>query len=169
MSLPHKPKPSPAEGEFLFELDPEPLEECLTAYAGIPLFVRAIRSFNVPGSVKQHVHLKQRQRGLDEASYVESFLVLNALGGECLDDFARLREDAGLRFAVMAHNVLSGLKRIAMKPDWLRARPKRLRFQVFFSPGKLVHHARQILLKVGRLREQVREWTEGLRLLPATG
>jgi hypothetical protein len=33
---------------------------------------------------------------LDEASYVESFLVLNALGGECLDDFARLREDAGL-------------------------------------------------------------------------
>lgn len=81
MSLPHKPKPSPAEGEFLFELDPEPLDECLAAYAGIPLFVRAIRSFNVPGSVKQYVHLKQRQRGLDEASYAESFLVLNALGG----------------------------------------------------------------------------------------
>ena len=76
---------------------------------------------------------------------------------------------AWLRFAVMAHNVLTGLKRIAMKPEWLRVRPKRLRFQVFLSPGKLVHHARQILLKVGRLREQLREWAEGLRLLPATG
>jgi hypothetical protein len=96
MSLPRQPKPSPAEGDFLFELDPEPLEECLTGYAGIPLFVQAIRSFHVPTSVKQHLHLKQRQRGLDEASYVESFLVLNALGGECLDDFDRLREDAGL-------------------------------------------------------------------------
>ena len=76
---------------------------------------------------------------------------------------------AWLRFAVMAHNVLTGLKRIAMRPEWLRARPKRLRFHVFFSPGKLVHHARQIRLKVGRLREQLREWAEGLRLLPATG
>jgi len=40
--------------------------------------------------------LKQRQRGFDEATYVESFLVLNALGGDCLEDFDRLREDAGL-------------------------------------------------------------------------
>jgi hypothetical protein len=32
-----------------------------------------------------------------------------------------------------------------------------------------VHHARQILLKVGRLSEQLREWAEGLRLLPAAG
>ncbi len=96
MALPPKRRPSPAEGEFLFELDPEPLEECVTSYAGIPLFVQALRSLDVPGSVRRHLHLKQRQRGLDEASYVESFLVLNALGGECLEDFDRLREDEGL-------------------------------------------------------------------------
>lgn len=76
---------------------------------------------------------------------------------------------AWLRFAVMSHNVLTGLKRIALKAEWLRARPKRLRFHIFCSPGKLVHHARQLRLKIGRLREQVREWLEGLQLLPATG
>jgi hypothetical protein len=81
----------------LFELDPEPLEETVTAYGGIPLFVRAARSLDVSGLVKRYVHLKQRQRGLDEASYVESFLILNALGGDCLEDFDRLREDGGLR------------------------------------------------------------------------
>ena len=97
MSLPRKRKESPAEGEFLFELDPEPLEECLTAYAGIPLFVRAMRSLQIPASVKRHVAIKQRERGFDEATYVESFLVLNALGGDCLEDFDRLREDAGLK------------------------------------------------------------------------
>jgi hypothetical protein len=96
MALAKKPKRSPAEGELPFEYDWEPAEEVLTAYAGIPLFVRAIRSFNVPASVQQNLHLKQRQRGLDEATYVESFLVLNALGGDCLEDFDRLREDAGL-------------------------------------------------------------------------
>src|SRR5688500_11049766 len=97
MSLPGKRKPSPAEGKLLFDLDPEPLEECLTAFAGIPLFVQAMRSLNLSTKVKQRVQLKQRQRGFDEATYVESFLVLNALGGDCLEDFERLREDVGLK------------------------------------------------------------------------
>jgi hypothetical protein len=39
---------------------------------------------DVPGRVQQHVQIKQRPRGLDEAGYVESFLVLNGLGGDCL-------------------------------------------------------------------------------------
>jgi hypothetical protein len=97
MSLASRPKRSPAEGEFLFDLDPEPLEESLSSYAGVPLLLRAARSLDVPGSVRRHLKLKQRQRGLDEARYVESFVVLNALGGECLEDFDRLREDAGLK------------------------------------------------------------------------
>jgi len=97
MALPKKPKRSPAEGELPFEYDFEqPAAEVLTAYAGIPLLVRAARSFDVPGSVQRNLHLQQRQRGFDEATYVESFLVLNALGGDCLEDFDRLREDAGL-------------------------------------------------------------------------
>jgi hypothetical protein len=106
MSLRSKQPKSPAEGEFLFELDPEPLEETVTAYGGIPLFLRAARSLDVGGMVKRSLHLKQRQRGLDEASYVESFLVLNALGGDCLEDFERLREDDGLR-QMLGHEVPS--------------------------------------------------------------
>jgi len=89
-------KKSPAAGEFLFEIDPEPLQECVTALGGIPLLVRAARSLDVAGSVQRHLRLKQRERGFDEASYVESFLVLNAVGGDCLEDFEQLREDAGL-------------------------------------------------------------------------
>jgi len=50
----------------------------------------------VPASVRRHLSLKKRNKGLDEAAYVESFLALNAVGGECLDDFAVLREDVGL-------------------------------------------------------------------------
>src|SRR2546427_7094933 len=89
-------KSSPAAGEFLFEIDAEPLEECLTALGGIPLLVRAARSLDVPGSVERHLRVKQRERGFDEATYVESFLVLNAAGGDCLEDFDQLRADAGL-------------------------------------------------------------------------
>ena len=106
MGIARKQKASPAEGEFLFQLDPEPLEERVTAYGGIPLFVQAVRSLDVPGRVKQHLRIKQRQRGLDEAGYVESFLVLNALGGDCLEDFDRLREDEGLS-EMLGHEVPS--------------------------------------------------------------
>jgi hypothetical protein len=38
-----KSKRSPAEGEFLFEIDEQPTEECLTALGGLPLFVRTAR------------------------------------------------------------------------------------------------------------------------------
>lgn len=89
-------KPSPTESDFLFEIDPEPAEESLTAWGGVPLLVRAFRSLDLPRSVQRNVRVKQRQRGYDEASVVESFLILNAVGGECLEDFERLREDAGL-------------------------------------------------------------------------
>src|SRR5437660_1788213 len=89
-------KTASAAGEFLFEIDAEPLEECLTALGGIPLLVRSARSLDVPGSVERHLRVKQRERGFDEATYVESFLVLNAAGGDCLEDFDQLRADAGL-------------------------------------------------------------------------
>jgi Transposase DDE domain group 1 len=89
-------KRSPAAGEFLFEIDSEPLQEQVTALGGIPLLVRAARSLDVPGSVQRHLRVKQRERGFDEATYVESFVVLNAVGGDCLEDFDALREDGGL-------------------------------------------------------------------------
>lgn len=91
-----KATPSPAEGEFLFQIDETPLEETLTSFGGLPLFLRAARSLGVAAGVKRNIRVKQRKRGLDEACYVESFLVLNAVGGECLDDFAVLREDLGM-------------------------------------------------------------------------
>ena len=99
-------KRSPAAGEFLFEIDAEPLAECVTALGGIPLLVRAARSLDVPGSVERHLRLKQRERGFDEATYVESFLVLNAVGGDCLEDFDQLREDAGLA-EMLGHGIPS--------------------------------------------------------------
>jgi hypothetical protein len=99
-------KPSPTELPLLFEIDPEPAQEVLTAWGGVPLVVQTLRSLGLPASVKQHVRIKERQRGLDEATFVESFVILNAVGGECVDDFQRLREDAGLQ-ELIGHQVPS--------------------------------------------------------------
>ena len=100
------PKRSPAESPLLLEIDSEPIEECLTALGGVPLLLQAARSLGLPRSIREQVRIKERDRGLDEASYVESFVVLNAVGGECLEDFERLREDPGLA-EMMGHDVPS--------------------------------------------------------------
>ena len=99
-------KPSPTESPLLFEIDPEPIPETLTALGGVPLLVQTFRSLGLPAKVREHVRIKERERGYDEATMVESFVVLNAVGGECCDDFARLREDPGLS-ALIGHGAPS--------------------------------------------------------------
>jgi hypothetical protein len=79
-----------------FPLDPEPATETLTAFGGRPVVAQTFRSLGLPQSVARHLRLKQRQRGVDEATMVESFVLVNAAGGDCLEDFRRLAEDPGL-------------------------------------------------------------------------
>ena len=87
---------SVTEQPLPFQLEPEPATEVLTGYGGIPMVVQTLRSMRMPQAIQQHVHIKERQRGYDESTFVESFIVLNAAGGDCLEDFGRLREDSGL-------------------------------------------------------------------------
>jgi hypothetical protein len=72
---------------------------------------------------------------------------------------------AWLRLAVLAHNVMTALKRLALPPELLSARPKRLRFLIFNTAGRLVHHARQTVLRLAARRERLAEWIAALGLL----
>lgn len=73
---------------------------------------------------------------------------------------------AGLRLAVLTYNVLTAMKRLALPPELLTARPNRLRFRIFYTPGKLVHHARRTLLPLMRSWNRFGNWQHALGLLP---
>ena len=73
---------------------------------------------------------------------------------------------AWLRLAAISHNVLTGLKRLALPAELLAARPKRLRFLIFNTPGRLVHHARRLVLRLATTAARLAEWLEALQLLP---
>jgi len=69
---------------------------------------------------------------------------------------------AWFRLNVLTYNLLSLLKRAALPGEFWSARPKRLRFLLFNTVGKVVHHARRMLLRLGAkvqraFFEQVRE------------
>ena len=58
------------------------------------------------------------------------------------------------RLNVLTYNLLSALKRLALPGDLLAARPKRLRFLVFNTVGKVVQHARRTLLRLTTAAQQ---------------
>jgi Transposase DDE domain group 1 len=73
---------------------------------------------------------------------------------------------AWLRVAVLTHNVLTALKRLALPAELLAARPKRLRFLIFQTAGRIVHHARQVRLRLKVAQQRLSDWREALYLLP---
>lgn len=85
-----------SEGILPFKIDPEPIATPVTSFSGLPLVAEAFRGLGLDTASRQHLALKQRQRGFTEAQMVESFLLMLVGGGECLDDFTRMGEDTGL-------------------------------------------------------------------------
>jgi len=61
---------------------------------------------------------------------------------------------AWFRLNVLTYNLLSALKRLALPGDLSDARPKRLRFLVFNTVGKVVQHARRTLLRLTTAAQQ---------------
>jgi hypothetical protein len=93
-------------------------------------------------------------------------VIKNDLGGGVLPSKYFGANAAWLRLAVIAHNVLQALKRLALPAELLTARPKRLRFLLFNMPGRLVHHARRLILRVAALGKWTTAYGDGLRLMP---
>ena len=72
------------------------LQEVHTAWAGVTLLVDLFRKLELDQVANKVLPAKKSSKGLTAGQMVESFILLSALGGECLDDMKRLRDDVGL-------------------------------------------------------------------------
>ena len=72
------------------------LKEESTAFAGAGLLVELYRDSGASTVAESALPQKRSPKGLRQWQMVESVVLLSALGGECLDDMRRLREDEGL-------------------------------------------------------------------------
>jgi hypothetical protein len=72
------------------------LTDKVTPHAGVALLIDALRRAGVPTAAQRHLPAKRSPKGLDQGRMTEAFVLLSALGGECLDDFEHLRRDRGL-------------------------------------------------------------------------
>ena len=104
----------------------------------------------------------QRQKaGTIEAAHD---VVKNELGGGVMPCGRFGANAAWLRLVVLSDNVLSALKRLALPAELLTVRPKRLRFLIFHTPGKLTHHA--VKLRLARAWNRFSNGRWSFRLLP---
>lgn len=72
------------------------LTDQVTPHAGSALLIELMRRSGVIVAAERHLPVRKSTKGLRQGELVEAFVVLSALGGECLDDFDQLRRDRGL-------------------------------------------------------------------------
>ena len=72
------------------------LQETVTAWAGASTVVEAYRRYGIGDAAERALPKKKTAKGLSQGQMTESFVLLSALGGECVEDMERLRQDKGL-------------------------------------------------------------------------
>lgn len=72
------------------------LKEESTAFAGLGLLVDVYRQAGVGATAERVLPQKRSPKGLRQGQMVEVFVSLSSLGGECVEDMERLRQDRGL-------------------------------------------------------------------------
>lgn len=86
-----KPLPNALDIDFAGGLTQE-----VTPHAGVGLLIELGRRSGVMAAAAKHLPPKKSAKGLGQDEMVEAFVLLSALGGDCLDDFEGLRRDYGL-------------------------------------------------------------------------
>jgi len=130
----------PTQHKSPFEIDPRPLDEMASPHAGLLATSRAYRSLRIPDLVAANLKLKERQRGCNEAQYIESVVLLQTAGGDCPEDMSLLAGDVclerGLGYALPKTGALRGFLNRFHDEDLERARPAR-------EIPKELHHVQQ--------------------------
>lgn len=104
------PAAIPTLEKTCFALDPRPLEEMSSPHAGLLATSRVFRALGLPAIIASNICTKQRQRGLLEGQLIESMVLLQTVGGDCVEDMKTIAGDEclerGLGYALPKVNTL---------------------------------------------------------------
>jgi len=75
-------------------------------------------------------------------------ILTNELAAEALPSQKFGANAAWLRLNIITYNLLTAFKRVALPEEFKTARPKKLRFLLFNTVGRVIRHARETLLRL---------------------
>lgn len=100
---------------------------------------------NTPDGQIQWLDARHRTQAHVEDNIKE----LKALGASKLPSVDPERNTAWLQLAGIAVMLTAWLRHLALDGDLKRAEPKKLRFRLFATPARILHHARHTILRIG--------------------
>jgi len=100
---------------------------------------------NMAGDGLQLIRWQRGKAGSIEHSHD---ILTNELAAEALPSQKFGANAAWVRLNVILYNLLSTLKRLTLPADLRTAKPKRLRFVLFNTVGRVIRHARETLLRL---------------------
>lgn len=78
---------------FRFDATPRPMD--LTAHADLTLIAETLLALGVDALVRDGLRLHARRRGCAEFDKLQAIVVVQAAGGDCVEDVRALARDAG--------------------------------------------------------------------------
>jgi hypothetical protein len=108
-----------------FKIEEDPTDATVTAFAGLLPYMDLWRRLGMPGQIDETVHICGSQGWLDR-QMVESLVLLNLAGGDCVTDMDKLEADAGL-CRIFSRSQYSGMSRLSVKAAQKRFRSGRSR------------------------------------------
>jgi hypothetical protein len=108
-----------------FKIEEDPSDGLVTGFAGLLPYMDLWRRLGMPGHIDESVSICGSQGWLDR-QMVESLVLLNLAGGDCVTDMDRLEADAGLR-RMFSRSEYSGMDRSSVKAAQRRFRGGRSR------------------------------------------
>ncbi|HCM27773.1 MAG TPA: hypothetical protein DIC34_14720 [Treponema sp.] len=133
-----------------FELDPRPLEEKKSPHAGLLPTSRVFRSLGKPALIAGAISTKQRQRVLLEGQLIESMVLLQTTGGDCVEDMKTIAgdecPDRGPGYSLPKVNTLRDFMNRFHNEDLVRLRPPREEQRSFIlEPSKTLVGLQEVL------------------------
>jgi hypothetical protein len=68
---------------------------------------------------------------------------------------------------ILAHNLNAAVKQLALGKNWATKRMKALRFHLIALPGRVVHHARKLIIRLGAGAEALKTIVDARQAIQA--
>lgn len=83
------------QGPLPFQYKSEKNDSSLTSFAGLPLYIELLLATSLPAVIAESLNTKTQ--GWTDLQIIVSLVLLNIVGGDCVNDIDVLEQDAGLR------------------------------------------------------------------------
>lgn len=85
-----------SQGVFSYQYEMEKKDKGITGRAGLLLYLDMMKAMGLRKEINQKLQIRKEGQGWTDAQMIESLILLNQAGGECVEDIEQLESDQGL-------------------------------------------------------------------------